>query len=96
MQEGNVRGYDVTNPAEVKAKALEQPAELEMVPKSILNALARAVLGVLNAHLTERGTQWHAKRASATGTVCKPLRSAIDRGFSNSMINSVHNIQVTL
>jgi len=48
LQKGNVRSYDFTNPAEVKETSLEQPANLEKVPKSILEAL-RAALDVLDA-----------------------------------------------
>ena len=48
LQKGNVRSYDFTNPAEVKETTLEQPANLEKVPKSILDAL-RAALDVLDA-----------------------------------------------
>ena len=39
LQKGNVRSYDFTNPAEVKETTLEQPANLEKVPRAILDAL---------------------------------------------------------
>jgi hypothetical protein len=44
-QEGMIRSYDFTNPAEVKETILGEPANLEKVPKPILDALP-AVLDV--------------------------------------------------
>jgi hypothetical protein len=48
LQKGNVRSYDFTNPAQVKETTLEDPANLERVPKPILDAL-RAALDVPGA-----------------------------------------------
>ncbi|MEX2286164.1 MAG: M56 family metallopeptidase [Planctomycetaceae bacterium] len=39
LQKGNVRSYDFTNPAQVKETTLEERANLEKVPKPILDAL---------------------------------------------------------
>jgi beta-lactamase regulating signal transducer with metallopeptidase domain len=43
LQEGTVRGYDFTNPAEVKETTVAQPENREKVPRSILDALRAAV-----------------------------------------------------
>ena len=45
---GLVRKYDFTTPAQVKETTLEEPANLEKVPKPILDAL-RAALNVPGA-----------------------------------------------
>ena len=47
-QKGSVRSYDFTNPAQVKESTLEDPANLEKVPRPILDAL-RAALDVPGA-----------------------------------------------
>jgi hypothetical protein len=36
LQKGNVRSYDFTNPAQVKETTLQEPADLDKVPKPIL------------------------------------------------------------
>ena len=51
LQKGTVRSYDFTNPAEVKETTLEQPANREKVPKSILDAL-RAMVDVFRVPAT--------------------------------------------
>jgi beta-lactamase regulating signal transducer with metallopeptidase domain len=48
MQAGAIRSYDFANPAQVKETALEDPANLDKVPRAILDAL-RAVLDVPGA-----------------------------------------------
>ena len=45
QQQGNLRSYDFTNPAEVKETTIQEPANLDRVPKPILEAL-RGVLDV--------------------------------------------------
>jgi len=45
QQKGGIRSYDFTNPAQVKETTLKEPADLESVPKPILDAL-RAALDV--------------------------------------------------
>jgi beta-lactamase regulating signal transducer with metallopeptidase domain len=45
LQKGSVRSYDFTNSAQVKETTLEEPANLDKVPKPILDAL-RAALDV--------------------------------------------------
>jgi hypothetical protein len=43
LQKGAVRGYDFTNPAEVKETTIEEPAKPEKVPQAILDALRAAL-----------------------------------------------------
>jgi hypothetical protein len=43
MQEGSVCGYDFTNPTDVKETTIEQPANLNRVPRSIRDALRGAL-----------------------------------------------------
>ncbi len=43
LQKGNVRVYDFTNPAAVKEATLDLPANLERVPRTILDAVRAAV-----------------------------------------------------
>ena len=43
LQKGNVRSYDYTDPAQVKETTLEEPANVDKVPKPILDALRAAV-----------------------------------------------------
>jgi hypothetical protein len=45
LQKGNVRSYDFTDSAQVKETTFEEPANLDKVPKPILDAL-RAALDV--------------------------------------------------
>ena len=45
QQKSGIRGYDFTNFAQVKETTLEEPANIEKVPKPILDAL-RAKLDV--------------------------------------------------
>jgi hypothetical protein len=48
QQKSGLRSYDFTNPAQVKETTLEEPADLDKVPKPILDAL-RAALDVPGA-----------------------------------------------
>jgi hypothetical protein len=43
LQKGKVQRYDFTNPAEVKETTIEEPANLDKVPKPILDALRAAL-----------------------------------------------------
>jgi len=42
-QNGNMRSYDFTNPAQVKETTLKEPAHFEQVPRPILDALGAAL-----------------------------------------------------
>jgi hypothetical protein len=43
QQKSGIRSYDFTNPAQVKETTLEEPVNLEKVPKPILDALRAAL-----------------------------------------------------